>query len=90
MSRYMEGLSDNIFSNLDIDSLDRSGVQEYLNYLKEIDPQLPTTYDRVRFQSLQIALKERLVELDRQLVQAYSKNGLLLAKEKKQPTDSPE
>ncbi|QMU30416.1 hypothetical protein [Adhaeribacter radiodurans] len=61
-------LIDWIFQNLDFKSLDRSAVLNHLIYLNEITQQ-ETSLDRiVKYYSYKISLENRLVQLDKELV----------------------
>lgn len=57
--RLLHTKLDCTFDKLDIDSLNRSEVKEYLSNLIEINLQLPRTHDRVRFQKIKISLDKR-------------------------------
>jgi hypothetical protein len=65
----MEGSPDYIFSTLNIKNLERNQVEDYLVYLKKIDPQVMSTEERVRFLDYRIKLTQRLVEIDCKTVQ---------------------
>lgn len=60
----MAGIPEYIFSALDIGSLERERVMEYLRYLQEIDPQLGSMDDKMEFRGYQVKLSQRLYDID--------------------------
>jgi len=70
----MGGLLDFMFERLDIESLPKPEVKEYLCYLQEIVPQLATNEDKVKFLGSRVRLNKRLVDLDCQEMSSLQKN----------------
>lgn len=61
------GLLDYIFNRVEIDTLNRQEVKEYLAYLNEIITQDMSAEDKVKFLRCKVKLNERLVELDKNI-----------------------
>ena len=62
------GLLDYIFSQVDIKTLNRQQVKEYLVYLNEIINNKMSEDDQVKFLKCKVDLNNRLVDLDKQIM----------------------
>lgn len=67
------GLIDWIFENLDIQNLDRKEVLEYLVYLREITNQDTYFSKTNKINGYRVKLESRLVQLDKELLESYSR-----------------
>jgi hypothetical protein len=66
----MAGFLDYIFSTLDIENLEQQQAKEYLCYLREIDAQVPTIDDKIKFLGYQVRINRRLLAIDSTTVNA--------------------
>ncbi len=62
------GLLDFIFANLEVQTLNRKEVTDYLVYLNEIITQDMSAGDQVKFLACKVKLNNRLIDLDKENV----------------------